>query len=61
MQVSVSATLWCVMETRTVRMVWMREAVMKTGVNTHVTLKKHLPTLTSQAEGKYDCNTAIVI
>lgn len=27
LKVSVSVALWCVMVTRTVRMVWMREAV----------------------------------
>ena len=52
MQVSVSASLWCVTETRTVRMAWMREAVIRTAASTHVTWTKPLLTLTSQAEGE---------
>lgn len=52
MQVSVSLTPWCVMVTRIVTMVWMREAVDQTIVSFLVTLTKHLLTLTSQAEGE---------
>lgn len=52
MQVSVSASLWCVMETRTVRTVWTSETAAKTTAWPCVTLTKHLQTLTSQVEGK---------
>lgn len=50
-QVSVSAILWCVMETRTVRMVWMSETATQTAASIHVTVSKHLPTLTLLEKG----------
>lgn len=50
-QVSASASPWCVTETRTVRTVSMREAVLITAT-TRATLKGHLPTLSTQAEGE---------
>lgn len=52
MQVSVSVSPWCVMVTRIVTMVWMRDAVAQIIVSILVTLTKHLLTLTSQAEGE---------
>lgn len=52
LQVSASASLWSVTETRTVRMVWMNEAVSQTAASNPVTWINPPQTLTWWEKGE---------